>query len=104
MVCTPEALGSETIRNDIIAAKERQQSRDQWVLFLVTKDGFMNAPRDRYARSLSAEHRVFDLPGQSEQLDAYRQGVAELAARLQETQPANAGGPAQSSGGGSMQL
>lgn len=104
IVCTPAAFASETIRNDIIAAKEQQQSRDQWVVFLVTKDGFMNAPRDRYARGLSAEHRVFDLPGQSEQSDAYRQGVAELAALLQETQPANAGGPARSSGGGSMQL
>ena len=104
IVCTPAAFASETIRNDIIAAKEQQQSRDQWVVFLVTKDGFMNAPRDRYARGLSAEHRVFDLPGQSEQSDAYRQGVAELAALLQETQPANAGGPARSSSGGSMQL
>lgn len=104
LVCTPEALASETLRNDIIAAKERQQSRDQWVLFLVTKDGFMQAPRDRYARSLSAEHRVFDLPGQADQSEAYRQGVAELAAALQETQPASAGAPASGSGGGSLQL
>lgn len=104
VVCTAAAMGSETIRNDIIAAKERQQSRDEWVLFLVTGDGFMNSPRDRYARGLSAEHRVFDLPGQSDQSETYRQGVAELAAALLPTHPASAGGPPRPAAGGSMQL
>ena len=100
VVCTAPAFASETIRNDIIAAKELQMSQDQWVLFLVAQDGFMNSPRDRYARGLSAEHRVFDLPGQDR--EAYQQAVAELAAALQEVHPADAGAPVRS--GGSMQL
>ena len=104
VVCTPEAFASETIRNDIIAAKEQQQSRDEWLLFLVTGDGFMTAPRDRYARGLNAEHRVFDLPGQAENTEAYQQGVAELAAALQQVQPASAGAPVVSGGSGSLQL
>ena len=44
VVCTAEGFGSETIRNDITAAKELQMSRDEWVLFLVAKDGFMTSP------------------------------------------------------------
>ncbi len=103
VVCTPESFASETIRNDIIQAKEQQQSRDQWLLFLITGDGFMNAPRDRYARGLSAEHRVFDLSGQAERTDEYRQAVEELAATLQRKEPASAGAPALS-GGSSFQL
>ena len=104
VVCTPESFGSETIRNDIIQAKEQQQSRDEWLLFLVTGDGFMASSRDRYARGLNAEHRVFDLPGQAENTEAYQQGIAELVATLQQVQPASAGAPVLSTGGGSMQL
>ncbi len=104
VVCTPESFGSETIRNDIIAAREQQQSRDEWLLFLVTRDGFMQSPRDRYARGLGAEHRVFDLPGQAENTEAYQQGVAELAAILRQVQPASAGAPVVSGGTGNMQL
>ncbi len=102
VVCTPEAFASETIRNDIIAAQERQQSQDEWVLFLVTGDGSMNSPRDRYARGLSTEHRVIDLPGQAENTEEYRQGIAELAAILTEVHPASAGRPVRSAS--SMQL
>lgn len=102
VVCTPEAFASETIRNDIIAAKELQMSRDEWVLFLVTGDGFMNSPRDRYARGLSAEHRVFDLPGQAGNTDEYRQAVSDLAAALVQVHPASAGAPPRSAS--SMQL
>ena len=102
VVCTSEAFGSETIRNDIIAAREMQDSRDEWVLFLVTCDGYMNAPRDRYARELSAAHRVFDLPGQTDNSDEYRQAVADLAAALVQVHPASEGGPARSAS--SMQL
>ncbi len=102
VVCTPEAFLSETIRNDITAAKEAQDKRDEWVLFLVTGDGFMNSPRDRYARGLSGEHKVFDLPGQADNTEEYRQGVADLAAALVDVQPASAGRPARSAS--SMQL
>ena len=102
VVCTAAAFASETIRNDITAAQELQSSRDEWVLFLVTGDGSMTSPRDRYARGLSAEHRVIDLPGQAENSDEYRQAVAELAATLIEVHPASAGRPVRSAA--SMQL
>ena len=102
VVCTAEAFASETIRNDIIAAQEKQQSQDEWVLFLVTGDGSMESPRDRYARGLSAEHRVIDLPGQAENTEEYRQAVAELASTLVQVHPASAGRPVRSAS--SMQL
>ena len=102
VVCTSEGFGSETIRNDIIAAREAQESRDQWVLFLVCGDGSMNSPRDRYARELNTAHRVFDLPGQAENSEEYRQAVADLAAALKDVQPASAGRPVRSAS--SMQL
>ncbi len=102
VLCTAQAFGSETLRNDIVAARDLQASRDEWVLFLVAQDGFMNSPRDRYARGLSAEHRVFDLPEPVANPDAYQQAVADLAAALKETHPASAGAPVRS--GGSMQL
>ena len=94
VVCTAEAFSSETIRNDIIAAREAQDSRDQWVLFLVTGDGSMNSPRDRYARELSAAYKVFDLPGQAGVTEEYRQAVSNLAAALVEVHPASAARPA----------
>ena len=94
VVCTAEAFSSETIRNDIIAAREAQDSRDQWVLFLVTGDGSMNSPRDRYARELSAAYKVFDLPGQAGVTEEYRQAVSDLAAALVEVHPASAARPA----------
>ena len=104
VVSSAAGLGSETIRNDIIAAQERQSSRDEWVLFLVTGDGYMNSPRDRYARGLGAEHKVFDLPGQGENTEEYQQAVAELAAVLIDVQPASAGRPTPSATTSTMQL
>ena len=102
VVCTAEAFASETIRNDITAAKEQQMSRDQWVLFLVAENGFMNSPRDRYARGLASEHRVFDLPSQGDDAQAYQEAIADLAATLQGVHPASAGAPVRSAS--SMQL
>ena len=104
VVCTSEAFGSETIRNDIIQAKENQDSQDRWVLFLVSGDGYMNSPRDRYARELNSSHRVFHLPGQAQDTGEYQQGVAELAAALIDVQPASAGLPQRSSGSATTQL
>ena len=45
VVCTAAALDSETVRNDITGAKDAQQSRDQWVLFLVAPDATIAEPR-----------------------------------------------------------
>lgn len=104
VVSSAAGLGSETIRNDIIAAEERQASQDEWVLFLVTGDGYMNSPRDRYARGLSTNHKVFDLPGQAENSAEYQQAVANLAAALVEVHPASAGRPTSSSASSTMQL
>ncbi len=104
VVCSAAAIASETIRNDIIAAREAQDSRDRWVMFLVTGDGFLNSPRDRYARELGSTFRVFDLPGQASDTEEYRQAVAELAAALMEDHPASASRPTPSASASSMQL
>lgn len=104
VVCTSAGFGSETIRNDIIAAREAQDSRDQWVLFLVAGDGFMNSPRDRYARELSAAFKVFDLPVQAGDSEEYRQAVAELADALVQDHPASASRPTPSGAASTMQL
>ena len=69
----------------------------------MTGDGYMNSPRERYARGLSTSHRVFDLPGQSENSAEYQQAIAELAAALIEVHPASAGRPAPSASS-TMQL
>ncbi len=103
VVCSAEAFGSETIRNDIIAAREAQDSRDQWVLFLVSGDGYMNSPRDRNARDLKGAFQVFELPAQGDTAE-YRQAVAELAASLVQVQPARASRPAPSTTASTMQL
>ena len=104
VVCSAEAVASETLRNDIIAAREAQDSRDQWVLFLVTSDGYLNSPRDRLARELSTTFRFFDLPGQAGNTDEYQQAVAELAGVLVETHPASESKPVRSASSSTMQL
>ncbi len=94
VVCTQAALDSETVRNDITAAKDRQQSRDQWVLFLVAPDETVVQPRGRgLALNLSSEHAVFDLRGQSSGSPAYGQELDRLAESLVGRRPAAEGAP-----------
>jgi len=93
VVCSQAALDSETVRNDISKAKEQQQSRDQWVLYLVSPDETMVQPRARATRDLTYEHVVFDLRGHQDNSDDYQKELAHLAEELMQSQPARAGVP-----------
>lgn len=94
LVCSAVGFASETLRNDITAAKERQTSGDEWVLFLVDKDGCMVAPRDRYIRGLSFEIKSFDLQGQESNTAEYQQTLQQLSEDLRQVHPAKACLPA----------
>ena len=94
VVCTQGALDSETVRNDINRAKELQQSRDKWVLFLVAPDDTLVQPRGRgLARSLGSEHVVFDLRDRSSDSSSYQKELGRLVENMQKSQPAAAGVP-----------
>ena len=90
IVCSQAGLDSETVRNDLTQAKDLQQSRDEWLVYLVDPDGTMDQPRARATRNLTFEHVVFDLRNQPEK---YQQELARLAESLKESQPAKAGAP-----------
>jgi uncharacterized protein YjbI with pentapeptide repeats len=94
IVCSQSGLDSETVRNDLTQAKDLQQSRDAWLLYLVDPDGTMDQPRARAARNLTYEHVVFDLRGQDAKSDKYQQELSKLAESLKQTHPAKAGVPA----------
>ena len=93
VVCSAAGLDSETVRNDITAAQEAQRSNDRWTLFLADADGIMTAGRNRAARLLAEEHRVFALSGQPDSNDEYQAALADLVANLRNEQPASAGAP-----------
>ena len=94
VVCSAASLDSETVRNDITAAQEFENTNDRWTMFLVDADGVMEAGRVRAARLLKEEHRVFDLAGQSEGSDGYTEALAGLIENLRDEQPASAAKPA----------
>ncbi len=92
VVCTEAALDSETVRNDITGAKQAQDTRDRWVLFLVGTDDTVVAPRGRgLARTLRSEHVVFDLRDRGS--ESYQRELERLADSIKQTQPASAGVP-----------
>ena len=93
VVCTAAGLDSETVRNDITAAQEAERSSDQWTMFLVDSDGVMGAGRNRAARLLKEEHRVFDLTGQAAGSEEYAAALSELIENLRQEQPASAAKP-----------
>ena len=93
VVGSSAALDVEAILNDITRAKERQQSTDKWVLFLVSPDNGLVRPAGRSARTLAGEHLVFDMRGYRDDRAAYEDEVDRLAEALREDQPASAGGP-----------
>lgn len=94
VVASQAALDNETIRNDITGAKEIQQSRDQWILFLVAPDDALVQPRGRgLARNLSSEHVVHDLSGQASASETFQKELARLVDNLKQTQPAAKGVP-----------
>ena len=93
VVCTAAGLDSETVRNDVTAAQEAENTGDCWTMFLVDADGVMGAGRNRAARLLKEDHRVFDLTGQAAGSDEYRAALADLIENLREEQPASAAKP-----------
>ena len=93
VVCSALALDRETVLNDIIHAQEKQREKDQWVLYLVASDNALVQPRARQARSLSAEHVVFDLRERESASAAYQQEVVRLSENLKQVQEAKAGVP-----------
>ena len=93
VVCTAAGLDSETVRNDITAANEYQKTHDRWTMFLVDADGVMSAGRNRAARLMAEECRIFDLTGQADGSEEYQTALADLIANLREEQPASAGAP-----------
>ena len=94
VVCSGAGLDSETVRNDITAAHESQKTTDRWTMFLVDADGVMSGGRNRQARLLSEDHRVFDLTSQADAGEEYQTALDDLVANLREEQPASAGAPA----------
>jgi uncharacterized protein YjbI with pentapeptide repeats len=94
VLCTAAGLDSETVRNDITAAQESQNTSDRWTIFLADADGTMAAGRNRAARLLAEDHRVFDLTGQASSSEEYQAALADLIANLTPDQPASAGAPA----------
>ncbi len=93
VLCTESGLDSETVRNDITSAMEAENTTDRWTMFLVDADGVMAGGRNRNARLLKEEHRVFDLAGQAEGSAEYQTALDELISNLTEEQPASAAKP-----------
>ncbi|MCI0845575.1 MAG: toll/interleukin-1 receptor domain-containing protein [Chloroflexi bacterium] len=93
VVCTQQAMDSETVRNDIIQAQQLQESRDGWVLYLVATDDTVISGRGRLARTLSTEHVVFDLRTLASDPQSSREELSRLAEGLKTSQPKAAGVP-----------
>ena len=92
VVASSRALDTETILNDITAARDKQQSADRWLLYLVAPDDGLMRPSSRAARTMAAENVIFDLrPGEPSVYDAE---LGKLAEALRQDQPASAGVPA----------
>ena len=93
VVFTEGALESETVRNDITQAQEKQQKMDKWCLFLVAPDSAINESRTRLARILNSEHVVFNLPDAAPGSEDHRNELSRLAEGLKQNEPAASGVP-----------
>ena len=91
VVASSRALDTEAILNDITAARDKQQSADQWLLYFVAPDDGLMRPGSRAARTMAAENIIFDL--RSEDQATYDAELAKLAEALLQDQPASAGVP-----------
>jgi len=87
------SLEVEAILGDITHAKQMQLSTGKWSLFLGAIDDALKVPKSRAARTLGAEHVVFDLRGQQSDPSTYQKEVERLADALKQDQPASAGIP-----------
>ena len=91
VVASSRALDTETILNDITAAREKQQSADRWTLYFVAPDDGLMRPSGRAARNMAAENIIFDL--RDGDPETYAAELAKLADALRQEQPASAGVP-----------
>ena len=91
VVASSRALDTEAILNDITAAREKQQSTDRWLLYLVAPDNGLMRPGGRAARNMAAENVIFDLRPEDD--GVYQAELTKLADALKQEQPASAGVP-----------
>ena len=92
IVASSRALDTETILNDITAARDKQQAADRWLLYFVAPDDGLMRPGSRAARTMAAENIIFDLrPG--DPATTYEAELARLGDALRQDQPASAGVP-----------
>ncbi len=91
VVASTRALDTEAILNDITAARDKQQSADKWLLYLVAPDDGLARPSSRAARTMAAENIIFDM--RPEDQATYDAELAKLADALLQDQPASAGVP-----------
>jgi uncharacterized protein YjbI with pentapeptide repeats len=98
VVCSQAGLDSEVVRTDMTQAKDLQQSRDQWLVYLADPDGTLDRPTARSARNLTYENVIFDLRGQDGNTAEYQRSLSRLAEDLKLSQPARAGVPGASAG------
>ena len=91
VVASTRALDTETILNDITAARDKQQSSDRWLLYFAAPDDGLARPSSRSARTLAAENIIFDL--RQDDQATYDAELAKLADALLQSQPASAGVP-----------
>lgn len=104
VICSQGSFENEIVRTDLSQAKDLQQSRDEWLVYLVDPDGSMDQPTSRAARNLTYEHVVFDLREQNEASEKYKSDLVRLAEALKVTQSAKAGVPSAGGEAGSTQL
>ena len=93
VLASAKSLEVEAILNDIVHAKQMQLSTEKWSLFLAAPDDAIMEPRSRSARTLAAEHVVFDLRGKQNDPETYQSEVERLAEALKQDHPASAGIP-----------
>ncbi|MDA0734122.1 MAG: toll/interleukin-1 receptor domain-containing protein [Chloroflexi bacterium] len=93
VVCSQAGLDSESVRTDMTQARDLQQTKDQWLIYLADPDGTLDKPTARSARNLTYENVIFDLRGQSENTAEYQQSLSKLVEDLKQSQPAKAGIP-----------
>ncbi len=91
VVASSRALDTETILNDITAARDKQQTADRWLLYFVAPDNGLMRPGSRAARTMAAENVIFDL--RPDDSATYEAELSKLADALRQNQPASAGVP-----------
>ena len=86
-------MDTEVIRTDITQATQRQQSDDDWSLYLVAPDSTLVQPQGRAMRNLTDENIIYNLQGHSEGSEEYVGELGRLAEDLKQHLPAKSGIP-----------